>query len=126
MVNRLRGLMNTVFYGTSASNYRDGLREQLNSKYSTTTSPFRSFVQKAGGLFTSYKTSIDTSHPVALRFNLLSNGYASHHFVLGVGYNGSQFALKDPDGRQNNTSITWVSWNNNQNKMSMIHTSFYF
>lgn len=124
-INRMIKEMKTGTFGTTAANFRDGIRRQLNVNHKTSTTPWRAWTLSGNGYFESYKTSINLDRPVALRFNniIKGNKFAKYHFVTGIGYNGSEAIVKDPDNGKSNTQDRKFSWKTNQSKITMIITS---
>ncbi|WP_010095707.1 C39 family peptidase [Ornithinibacillus scapharcae] len=124
-INRMIKEMNTGTLGTSAANFRDGLRRQLNVNHKTSTSPWRAWTLSGNGYFESYKTSISGNRPVALRFDNIIKGskFTKYHFVAGIGYDGTEAIVKDPDNGKTNTGDRRFSWKTNQSVITMIINS---
>lgn len=80
-------------------------------------------------MYNSYKISINSDRPVAIRFRAFSNGYAAYHFVAGIGYSDTSSGLfakiKDPDNGANNTGTISISWAANQNYFDLSFSSPY-
>jgi len=125
LVNHLYDEMNTNWYGTSMSEWVDGMYKHVTHDVSPSAWGYN--YMGAVGNEGSYVSAINSNDPAALRFDRFKsadNVYTEYHFVTGIGYNrngdfvGDLHAfIKDPD---DGTSITqWIDWTVNDQDMEL-------
>lgn len=118
LVNILYKKLATRPWGTSARSWQKGMAAYLNERWPEEN--WQVAVQGAKGQFASYCQSIDRGMPVVLRFifNYSSAAFASHHYILGIGYEvdeaGGKIAVLDADGGKSNNRVYWIRWNEHE------------
>jgi len=118
LINTLYKEIGTRPWGTSARRWQKGMM-----RYFSKTCPEENLtvhLQRASGQYGTYCQSIDKGMPVVLRFTFNSSPqtFASHHYILGIGYSQKgdeeKVAVLDADGGKLNNKIHWINWNDNE------------
>lgn len=127
LVNDLYREMGTMPWGTSSRRWRRRMNRFLNMY--ATENQWRVKQIRATHHFPLYVESIQRQTPVILRFtfNLAKNSFASHHYVVGVGYrmdeDGQFMAVLDPDGGKRNERVHWLKWSEHSKYMKLLYIS---
>lgn len=124
LVNELYKAVSTFPWGTVIFLLQNRLRYLLN-KY-TVGDEWQVRFNWAMGQYQSFTRSIERENPVIIHFmfNFSKRTFASHHFVVGIGYrsvgNQKQIAVLDPDAGEHNKNIHWLDWNKNEKYMNLL------
>lgn len=127
IVNHLYNEMGTLPWGTSAKRWQKGFIRYVQAKFPN--DKWAVHLGRAAGQFNVYCQSIDNNIPVVLRFifNNNTHAFASHHYILGVGYsvknNEQKIAVVDADGGEINSRIHWIDWHQNEQFIKMLRIS---
>jgi len=108
-INHLWSKM-AYWWGTSAMSFRSEMEDHLNLDLSTHTFDAHGWDEPN---FSIVKSQIDNNLPYGLRFETNSSADYSYHWVALIGYrtssSGDFYAIKNPDGGQNNTGTKFIS-----------------
>lgn len=123
LVNLLYKKIGSLPWGTSVGRWQKGMETYFNRHLFPRKVKFE--IRKAVHAYSDLVRAIDRGYPVLLRFtfNFSPNSFASHHYVLGVGYRYDDehqyVACLDSDGGKDNDTFHWLSWEEQAVHMKM-------
>lgn len=124
LVNELYKTMGTFPWGTHILCLQKQLARLLNRH--TNEAKWRVKFVWANRRYGTFVQSIEEGNPVIIHFlfNFSKKTFASHHFVVGVGYrsieNRKLIAVLDPDAGEHNKHIHWLDWDKNEKYMNLL------
>jgi|SRR5690625_3463852 len=124
LVNQLYRSVGTLPIGTIIFVLQAQLYRLLN-KYSV-SGKWRVKFAYANNRYAQYVHAINHDNPVIIHFiaNFSKKVFASHHFVVGVGYRkiGEKkfIGVLDPDAGKHNRKIHWFDWDTNEKLMNLL------